>query len=554
MENRNAGTFERIKRLTIDMVKKSSVVRCGQEEVEFAKDLQNILLEIPYFQKNPDNVRLVPLENDSFNRYYVSAFLEGKVKCPDTVILLSHFDVVGVSDYGELSKYAFDPEKLKQKMMDIKTNFSEEVQQDIESEDWLFGRGVVDMKSGIAQHIWLLEKISNELDTINGNILFLSLPDEEALAMGAQSSAKHLRKMIEEKNINPVGLIKGDAILPRYKDDPNNYIYFGTIGKYLLSFYICGIAAHAGECMKGLDSNLIASSLVQRMSMNYDFCEEADGEITPPPVTLKQSDLKEVYDVQIPYESHVYFNYFSFTKSPQNVLEIGKKEAKKAVQEMYNNLIKQKKKYYKKADIPYNPEQDDANIFIYDELVKKVVSEKPHLMQEMHDFIEKFPYNESDPAKLSLGIVRKLFRESNEFNEKKPCIIIYLSPPYVPRVQLNEDNVREQYFMKTIKNVVENNISKTQIRRFYPYISDISWFAMNDNVDDIHSLMVNTPGFDKTCSVDLKLLTDLNVPSANIGPYGKDPHQSTERVYMPNAFEHIPNLIYKVVKGLLPSK
>jgi arginine utilization protein RocB len=43
----------------------------------------------------------------------------------------------------------------------------------------------------------------------------------------------------------------------------------------------------------------------------------------------------------------------------------------------------------------------------------------------------------------------------------------------------------------------------------------------------------------------------LDVPVINIGPWGRDYHQRTERVNMPYAFEVVPELIWRVVNDLL---
>ncbi|WP_028307776.1 M20/M25/M40 family metallo-hydrolase [Desulfitibacter alkalitolerans] len=549
-------SYNYMKNLTIELVKIPSIVRKDNQENAFVLKLKDIILrDIPYFCENPHNLTLVPLENDSFKRDCVLAFMEGAKKSRNTVILLSHLDVVGVGDYGELSGYAFNPELLKEKMKEVKFSFSRDVQDDLESEEWLFGRGVVDMKGGLAQHIWILKELAEHRDTLEGNVLLISVPDEEALAAGAQSAAKYLCNMVSEKDLNLIGLLKSDAMLPRYYKDPDRYIYLGTIGKYLLSYYIYGVAAHAGECMEGFDSNLIASTIVRNMSLNCTFCDEADGEVSPPPVTLKQCDLKEVYNVQIPYESQVYFNYFTYTKCPSEILEIGKKEAQRAMNSLSEEFVRNKEYFCTKAGLPNRHEPLEANIFTFEEIYNKLISRKPYLKAELEEFINNCQYNEADPGKLSLAIVRKVFTESDIFNEKKPCIIVYLSPPYVPRVRVKEkENLKDERFVSAILNTMENEAEKIKLRRFYPYISDISWFAMDDEIEDIYKLMCNTPGFKRTCSIDLKPLTELNIPSANIGPFGKDPHQATERLYMPHAFGEVPKLALKIILKLLSVK
>lgn len=74
---------------------------------------------------------------------------------------------------------------------------------------------------------------------------------------------------------------------------------------------------------------------------------------------------------------------------------------------------------------------------------------------------------------------------------------------------------------------------------------------MTDNRTDIRYLKENTPGFNRTCSIDLETITELKIPTVNIGPFGKDAHESTERLYMPYAFRTLPRLIQQTIKNLL---
>ncbi len=545
----NSDIFNYTKWVTLELVKTPSRVRVGNEENECAEKLREIILDIPYFKEHPDNVEMVPLENDPLNRKCVFAFVEGGISSPETVILLSHLDTVGVDDYGELAEYAWDPDKLKEKMKTM--DFGEDVQKDLESDDWMFGRGVLDMKSGIAEQVCVLREFSSNYKSLRGNILFISAPDEEAMAKGAQSAAKKVYQMVKEKNLDFTGLIKTDAMLPRYPGDDNRYVYFGTIGKFLLAFYVYGVASHAGECLEGVDSNLITSSIVQKLSMNCDYSDEAEGEITPPPVTLKQTDFKEIYDVQIPYESQVYFNFFTYTKTPSEVLAVGKQVASEVMEEINSEYLKQKTTFNQKAGVPFSPTPLKADIFTFSEFYEKVVKEKPEVSLKLKEFAENYQYDDSDETKLSLAIVRRLFKESNEFHEKKPCIIVYLAPPYVPRVYVKKDTPKDKRLMDAVNKAIASDNITIKNRWFYPYLSDISWFGMSDEAKDIRDLEANTPGFTRTSSTSFEPLTKLKIPGVNIGPYGKDPHQATERLYMPYSFDYVPRLISRVVKNLL---
>src|SRR5699024_11588812 len=69
-------------------------------------------------------------------------------------------------------------------------DFSGEVQKDIISGEYLFGRGTMDMKMGLALHIHLLEKAVRERWPVN--LLLLTVPDEEVDSAGMRAAVENL--------------------------------------------------------------------------------------------------------------------------------------------------------------------------------------------------------------------------------------------------------------------------------------------------------------------------------------------------------------------------
>lgn len=545
--NEQTDSYQFLKSLTEDLVKIPSMVRTPWER-EFAFALFDRLNSIPYFKTHPDQLQMVPLKDDPLNRHCLFAFMEGEGRSSDTLILLSHYDTVGIDDYGELSDWALDPAELKKKMGN--RYYPDKIKADLDSGDWLFGRGSVDMKSGIALHLWLLSQFGLERHHLHGNLLFISVPDEEAMNKGAQMAAGMLQEIAEEHKLRFVGLINTDYTAPRYEGDPHRYIYLGSIGKCLLSFFVGGAATHAGECLEGLDANLLTSGLVSRISMNTDLSEETEGEITPPPVSLKQSDLKSVYDVQTPYESMVYFNCFTFSGTPGRILSLAKTEAANTIRGLNERLNSHRRNYAKGCGIPFLPKDLEPAIFSYQEFLNRVASENPGLRSELQEAEKNFPLDESNETKLSLHLVQKVFKRSAEFRENRPCIIIYFSPPYIPPAEVQR-NPEGERFCRAIRETLRDQKDDILVKPFFPYISDMSWFGMSAGTSEIRCLKDNAPGFGRTCAVDLEILSGLKIPTANIGPYGKDAHRATERLFMPYSFGILPHLLLTTVRNLL---
>jgi len=68
---------------------------------------------------------------------------------------------------------------------------------------------------------------------------------------------------------------------------------------------------------------------------------------------------------------------------------------------------------------------------------------------------------------------------------------------------------------------------------YYPYISDLS-FVSQGKMEDIASVERLVPGYKQLNRIDWSVLNGLKIPMINIGPWGKDAHKFTERVYLPS--------------------
>ena len=75
---------------------------------------------------------------------------------------------------------------------------AEEVIKDIESEQYMFGRGVLDMKSGIAGHMYLTKYFSEHTEEIDGHLITLAACDEEDNSHGILTALKVFKEMKEE--------------------------------------------------------------------------------------------------------------------------------------------------------------------------------------------------------------------------------------------------------------------------------------------------------------------------------------------------------------------
>jgi arginine utilization protein RocB len=99
--------------------------------------------------------------------------------------------------------------------------------------------------------------------------------------------------------------------------------------------------------------------------------------------------------------------------------------------------------------------------------------------------------------------------------------------------------------------VQERHDYELATRKFYPYISDLSYCGITEDEGALASLTDNMPAWPKKYSLPVEDIRSLNVPAVNIGPYGKEPHQFGERVHRDYTFNVMPELLYYTVKELL---
>ena len=309
----------KIKTLAVELTQIRSVVGTSGEN-DVAKKVYETLAELDYFRLHPDNLRLLPVREDELGRNGVFALIEGaRNHSKKTLLCIGHIDTVGVADYGGLQPIATDPAALKQKLT-AATKFSEPALSEILSADWLLGRGILDMKTGVAALMVMVEHFSRCPEKLTGNLVFCAVPDEEGNSAGMLSAVQDLAQLQTERGWDFTAAIDTDFMTFRYPEDENRYVYVGTTGKLLPCFFIYGEETHVGEPFNGLDANLLASEVMRRIDLATDLCDIADGEVALPPISLHQRDNKTEYSVQTANTVNLYFNWPTHSSEPAEVL------------------------------------------------------------------------------------------------------------------------------------------------------------------------------------------------------------------------------------------
>jgi len=541
------NTPEKIKEIMLRMVACSSISGTT-EEVTMAKEIHTILSEIPYFRQHPEYLRLNPIPGDAQGRYFVTALVRGN--SPKTVIMLNHHDVVGLSDYGSYQEMALTPLELTQK---IDPNIlPPEARQDWETGEWLFGRGVMDMKCGGALQIALLEEASENAAEFDGSLLFLSVPDEENNSAGMLGAVPQLNRMREELGLDYAAVVNSEPA--DMTPDGKFNVFIGAIGKVLPMFYCVGKETHAGGSFGGINSNLLYAEVQSLLEVNAELADMADGEASAPPTNLKTKDVKELYNVSTPAATVAYYNVFSLTRSPKEIMD---KLIDLAKQAFANALTKQKREAKRYSEITGLPEPAvpwEPKVFTYREVYEMALAAHGDKFRaHMAEYTEKWKQRKDiDEREFALQIVAEVHRFCPD---RDPKIIISYAPPYYPHFRNKGETEKEKQLLKMVGNLekfaAESFGVHFQVNRFHKGISDLSYCGLQNADDVIAMLRPNMPTWGHRYSLPLEELRRLNLPVFNVGSFGRDAHKFTERLNMPFSFNISPHLLKFAVTELL---
>lgn len=544
---REMNMYDKVETLTRALVGMDSV-NGTPGEAEIADFLKEVLLSFPYFREHPEQVWEQKLPGDHMGRKNIFALLASPSGSGRTVAYHSHVDTVGIEDFGGMQEHALRPDELADFFADH--DHEPDVQEDALSGDWMFGRGSVDMQSGIAVHIMNLLYFSERPDKLSGNILLMLNPDEESENRGVIAAIPELRRLQEQNGLEFVTAINNDYISPLYDGDPHRYVYTGVAGKLLPSFYIHGREAHVGETFSGIDPNLVSAGIIRRVHNNVSLIEEVPGELTLPPSCLYQRDNKEAYNVQTVASSGLYFNYFIYTKKIGEVMDTLLDIAAEATREAEQYLAGQYKEFCRRTGLPAKPLSWDVEVIGLADYVSELARRGMDPEKTTHEAWEQ--HKDMEPRMLCFKIVEAL---QNLDPDNEARVIVFFAPPHLPHNYLHEEEKKDRILLGAVQEVLEKAEQETEerfaLKKFFPYLADGSFLSLQETDEEISALIENLPEWDRIYPLPVKEIRELNLSSVNIGVYGKDAHKWTERVYKPYTFGVLPALIREVTLRLL---
>ncbi len=463
-------------------------------EAEFAHRFQEYLC-----RKGFDESTLFSIDAGSNTRGNLAVLKRGR--STQTIVLTGHFDTVPYEDYGALADLALDPETLTGSIINRlrQSGESSHALQDFERGDFLAGRGLLDMKAGLAAGLAAMEAYSGD-----ATILFLAVCDEEETSAGARAAAPALKDLEKRLGLKIHLIINLDAISDQGDGSNGRVVAYGSIGKLLLTAFVHGKQAHAGYPQDGVNAAYVAAELLTEFELSPLLSERTGDELAAPPTALYSKDSKAGYNVTTPQQAWVYWNTMQHKRTAAEVFSIAMEHARRAVERAKART------------------GQDIDLISFAELRGKHAYSSPKLDTSL---------NLPEQSRFAtLAIIESL-------GITKPTVVLgFGSIPY-SAVSLRDKILRAR-ISKAVQPYGLGSVN------YFAGISDMSFFG--EASSDLSVVASNTPIW----GTSFTLGEPAGYPCINIGPWGRDYHHWLERLHAPYAFETLPKVLLAVIDAV----
>ncbi|MGP3696908.1 M20/M25/M40 family metallo-hydrolase [Rhodobacter sp. NSM] len=477
--------------------------------------------------------------DDLLGRSCCAALVRGSGK--DTLLLTGHYDTVADDDYGDLQPVACEPEALQgallRRLASPRTRAEALAKADLESGDFVPGRGLLDMKAGLGAALAALEAWAIRPDR-RGNLLFVAVPDEEVTSVGARALASALPQIEADKGLRLLAAVNCDCVTDEGDGSLGQCVATGSVGKLLVTALVAGVPAHASQPYEGLNAGAIAAALVARAEWAPELADGTNGAAGIPPVLLSLRDGRERYDVTTPGTVFATWNVLSQGRAAVETLAAFRAIALEASAGLVAALAsRQEAITHRPAALPA------ISVSTLSDLVQSLPSEAAARLADLGRGLAAEGHSLPDQN-------RRLAEEAWRLSGRAgPAILLgFGALPYVA-VQLGTGEGAMQF-----RSAIDRARAATEAAhgcrigtmRFFPGISDLSFLGEGD-ASDLPVIGANTPAWNAT-GWDGRI---ANLPAVNIGPWGRAYHTPLERVHAPYAFGVLPDFLHGIAAELL---
>lgn len=467
-------------------------------------------------------------------RHCVAMFLRGTGS--QTVLLTGHYDTVTTQDYGDLRDLAIKPIELLQALRRrlnhaARTPAEILAKADFAGDDFLPGRGLLDMKAGLAAGLVVAELFAATPAPV-GNLLFLAIPDEENASAGARAAAHRLAGIAAERQIAIVAAINLDAIADNGDGSAGRAIATGTVGKVLPTAFVVGVPTHSGFPLNGVNAAVILAAIVAQVEWSADLTESFSGQKGTPPSLLSLRDGKVGYDVTTPASAFATWNVIFYRRTPAEILNAFEAQCRTAITEILGRLGARAGDGIALPAVP---------IIRFSEVLDRAKRLDPAIMDRLAR-----QANTGEPLPERCRRATETVWAASGLSG--PAVVTgFGSVPYLA-TELTGSGHATALKLAAQAAALAAGVQVT-ICDYFAGISDMSFFG-EANPATLTIVAANTPLWETEICWPASNLPAA-IPTINIGPWGRDYHTPLERLHTGYAFEVLPRLLNDVVHRVL---
>jgi arginine utilization protein RocB len=442
---------------------------------------------------------------------------------------------VSTDDYGSLAHLATEPlplrDTLLKQLADAATPAERRARADLESGDFLPGRGLLDMKAGLAAGLAALEAFAADPHRV-GNLLFVAVPDEEVNSVGARELARSIPQIEAQQEIRVIAAINLDAIADDGDGSFGQSIALGSVGKLLLTAFVAGRSSHACYPLAGINAAALAGAIAAEIEWSPDLTDSEGPEPGTPPTLLSLRDSKDHYDVTTPEGAFATWNILTLSRGAGEVLTRFRRAVEGAVELTLATLVHRASIAGESITMP------PVLIIEASKLINEVTGDEAGT-QAFHAEAERLAGGGLSLPEQCRHLTTWAWKQSRRVG---PAVVIgFGSLPY-PAVRLGSSpaamRLRAGLEAARSKALLASG-SLVQTITYFPGISDMSFLGQAD-VDELPVIAANTPAWTSGARWSGEI---GEIPIINIGPWGRDYHTRLERLHLPFGFEVLPMLV-----------
>ena len=319
-------------------------------------------------------------------------------------------------------------------------------------------------------------------------------------------------------------------------------IALGTVGKVLPTAFVVGVPVHSGFPLRGINAAVLAAAIARRLEWAPELSDTSAATPGTPVSLLSLRDGKSGYDVTTPGTAFATWNVLNHRRDPSVVLDLIESLTNEAISDCIADLGLRAES----ASTPNERVSKDIEVPIlrFVTLLDEVRKSHPLIDRDLDTLARKRRGGGMSLPDQCHELTAELWTRSGRSG---PAVVLgFGSIPYLA-TQLGDPN---------IQSVVEAFVADAPARHgveiraveYFAGISDMSFFG-ESHAGSLTELARNTPCW--SVLVGLTRSSLAQIPTLNLGPWGRDYHTPLERIETDYGFRVLPGLLCDLVERIL---